>query len=359
MVFNGFQKIFKTEIPNEIMSATNDAKLIANAPIVSIHIEKLKHDPENVRLKHLKSKPSQTKIQQVLREVGNTSELKHQILAEGVVYEPLVVNYENTVLEGNRRLVALKDIMRDIEQNKLQGYDILKLKKVKCRKLAKNVSKKAIDIYLATIHVRAKKPWKLFNRAKHIFQLSKVHHLSYNDIAARVGMAKSTIQRAIICYQLVLDYSNRYIDDKEWFNKYSYFEELFKRKDLVDFREHENNLTKFAKWVHDKKFHDYQDLRKLNLVMLDGTAYEEFEKHNFDAALRALEKNDPSISDKDFKGIKNTIEICRNLSRTELIDIKSNPSKMRMIYQLEAELKSLVSDLENIKERKQLQTERN
>jgi len=350
MVSYGFQKVFKTKKGTNNME-DSEAELISEAKIISVSIDKLKLDSNNVRLKHLKKTPDETTIEAILREVGNTSELANQILADNVVYEPLVIDSNYVVIEGNRRLVALRTLIRDIESGKINA-DGTKLNKVKCRMLPKQVSQKSIDIYLAAIHVRSKKPWKLFNRSKHIYQLSKVHHLSYNEIATRCGMAKNTIQRAIVCYQLVLDFSRKYPNDKEWFTKYSYFEELFKRKDLKDFRDNPNNVTKFSLWIYNGKFHDYQDLRKLNLVMMDGDAFKEFEKNGFRSALLILEKNDPSISNIGFQKIKDTTENLKDISRSELIDIKSSPAKMRMLYNLESEIKSLISELEATKPEK-------
>jgi len=105
-------------------------------------------------------------------------------------------------------------------------------------------------------------------------------------------------------------------------------------------------------WIYNGKFHDYQDLRKLNLVMMDGDAFKEFEKNGFRSALLILEKNDPSISNIGFQKIKDTTENLKDISRSELIDIKSSPAKMRMLYNLESEIKSLISELEATKPEK-------
>lgn len=333
------------------MKGTN-ADLIANAKIVFVPIDDLKLDDENVRLKHIRMSsklPTQDDIEKILRETGDVSELTKQILAANVVYEPLVINSEKTVIEGNRRLVALRLIAKEIREGKHPDLPIDKFTKVKCRALPSSVKKSDVDLYLATLHVRAKKPWKLFNRAIHVYQLNKIHHYSYNDIASYVGMSKQTIQRSIICYELVLDYSRKYPDDKYWFNKFSYYDELYKRKDLESFRNSEKNIDKFHSWIHDELFDDHRSIRQLPRVMMDSEAFRAFEKEGMKKALMILANNDPSINSKSFKNIKEAITTMQGLSRTELSEIKTNSAKMRYLYNLKAELDGLINDLENTK----------
>lgn len=330
----------------------SSSELIANAKIVFVPIDELKLDDENVRLKHvrlLSKSPTQYDIEKILRESGNVSEMAKQILAANVVYEPLVIDSTKKVIEGNRRLVALRLITEEIRENKHPDLDINKFTKVKCRLLPAGIKKSDIDLYLATIHVRAKLPWKLFNRAIHIYQLNKIHHYSYNDIASYVGMSKQTIQRSIICYELVLDYARKYPDDKKWFNKFSYYDELFKRKDLETFRNNEKNIDKFHSWIRKDLFEDYHTLRQLPKVMMDSEAFKTFEREGMKKALLILSNNDPSINNRNFKNIKEAITTMQGLSRTELSEIKTSSAKMRYLYNLKAELDGLINELENTK----------
>lgn len=331
------------------MDGIQEAALITDARIVEVPIEKLKLDTTNVRLIHFKRDLKQEEAEKILKEIGNVSELCQQILADGVVYEPLIVDSNFTVVEGNRRLVALRTLQEEVLQGKHEDIPAKTFAKVKCKILPEDISDKSIDLFLATIHVRGKKPWKLFNRAKHIYRLNRTHKISYDQLAERLGMGKITIQRAITSYILVLEYSREYPDDKKWFEKFSYFDELYKRKDLKEDRENKKFVSKFNKWIYEKKFQDYQDLRKLKLVIMNSDAFAELEKHDFKAALRVLEEDDPSLSNRDFKKIKDTIDALKSISRVDLEEIRSNSSKIRLIYQLEAELKSLISDLESKK----------
>ena len=328
--------------------------LIAEADVVDVPIEKLRLDTENVRFKHLPKKLSPDEIEQRIRQEDDTNDLCEQILAAGVVYEPLVINSDNIVLEGNRRLVCLRMLKEEISNGKLEGFPKDKFTTLKCRILPKGVDDKTVDLYLATIHVKGKKPWKLFNRAKHIYRLNRFHGMSYDTLADYLGMGKVTIQRSITVYHLILEYSRKFPDDKEWFHKFTYFEELFKRKELKEYRDDKAFLIKFMKWIHDGKFHDHRDVRQLLKVITDEDIYREFQKNGFGAALNLLESKDPSLSNQQFKKIKDTIDVLKSMSRTELEELKGNAAKRKLIIALEAEVKSLLAELDALNQRKRV-----
>lgn len=80
--------------------------------------------------------------------------------------------------------------------------------------------------------------------------------------------------------------------------------------------------------------------------LTNSHAYEVFLRRDFNAALKALEKTDPSISDRDFEHVKSTIDTLKSISRKQLYSIKGNPAKMKLLIALEAEVKNLLAELE-------------
>ena len=327
---------------------TTKPEKIADAKIIEIPIEKLDLDKNNVRFSHYKKQSlSQSQIQEIIRQDGDTNVLCDQILAAGVVYEPLVIDSDYIVIEGNRRLVCLRLLLADIDDGKLDEKLRSKFLNVKCRILPKSVDNKTLDLYLATIHVKGKKMWKLFNRANHIYRLSRIHGVSYDRLADELGMGKATIQRCVIVYKHLMGYSRTFPDDKEWFHKFTYFDFLFKRKDLKELREDEEFVTQFAKWVHDKKFHDVRDIFQLAKVVTDHDAFEELKKNNFKSALEVLERKDPSLSNPEFKQIKETLFVLKDLTHQDPNELKQNKGKMKLLIQLQAEIKSLMLDLDS------------
>ena len=321
------------------------AELIANAKLRDIPVKKLQLDFNNVRFNHMK-KPKDSEIEEIIRKDPDTSELFHQILSAGVVYEALIVKSDNTVVEGNRRLVCLRDILKQVEDKKLPNSYKEKFQTVKCRVIPAGADSKTVDMYLASLHVKGKKPWKKFNRANHIFNLNRVHGVPYERLADELGMGKTTIKRCIDVYTTLLDYARKFPEDEGWFHKFTYFDYFFQRKDLKHLREERGIMDEFKNWVHEKKFRDVRDIYRLAEVASDKDALNILRKKNFDAAIKTLEEKDPSNSNPAFKRVKDAIESLEEIREDDPSEIIKNPGKMKLLLELESEIKTLMVDID-------------
>jgi|GEM_PF-2903264 len=326
-----------------------EASMFSNAKRKDVPIEELKLDFGNVRLAHLslRDKFSDDKVEKILWDDPDIDGLYDQILFSKGITEPIVVTSNYVVVEGNRRLACLRKLNSQAKAGDLPGVSKSEFSKVPCLVLTPDAKDPEKDIYLAMVHVKGKQPWKLFNRAKHVYTLYMVHKLSYDKIARAARMGKPTVKRNIEVYREIIKYQARYTDDGEWVHKFTYFDELFKRKDLKEWRETEGSLKLFAGWVHGKKFRDVRDVRKLYLVLSDEEAFKAFKEHNFDRAMKVLERNDPSLTDNYFKKIKSTLEIIRTTSRSKLEEIVKNPEEFKLLNSLSAELENLMMDLKS------------
>lgn len=330
------------------MIAKYSSDLIAKAEQVKRKISELKFDPENVRFSHMPlDERSSKSMEAIIKEDPEIFELYDQILSAKGVLEPLIIDSDNTVIEGNRRLTCLRILDEQAKKGELsvEGIEKSQFEEVECR-LLPSLDEETRDIFLATIHVKGKKPWKRFNKAKHICRLNSEHKMSYDEISRVLGMGKATVQRNIAVYREVVKYHARFVDDKEWFKRFMFFEQFFMKRDLKEFREKRENIDIFAKWVYSGKFKNHKDIRRLYDVLNDVNAKKEFEKSNMENAIKILEINNPEMVDSDFKKINDIINVLREISRAKLDDIVSNPEKMKMLNSLEAEVKNLMIDLE-------------
>jgi len=326
-----------------------DAEKIANAPIKEIPLNKIKLDLHNVRFSHMSEKLTERKIEEILWKEKETIELYKQILSAKEIYEEPVLNSALIVIEGNRRVVCLRKLKRETNNGEIPGIHSGHFDKVKCKVLSKETLQQEIELYLATIHVTGKKPWKTFNRAKHIFNLHELRGFSYEDLAKNIGMGKATAIRNVVVYKATDKYGKKYVKDLDWFSKFTYFEELYKRKDLKEFRTDSKNLEKFENWVYHKKLDDVREVRKLNLILQDKDAMKEFEEKGFDAAIKIISSKDPSINSTEFKKIKNTIGVLRNFSRGELSKTINDTSRLTLLNSLKKEINNLIKDIKSMK----------
>jgi hypothetical protein len=320
--------------------------MIAAAKRVNVSLSKLRLDIGNVRFIHLpeEDKKIENDVEKLILDDPKTIDLCSQIQAAGMLLEPIVIDSNYRVIEGNRRLVCLRILDKAAKDDKLEGVDANQFSKVPCRMLPVDINSKTIDIYLVNIHVRSKLPWKRFNRAKYIYRLFNVHKMTYDEMSEKTGMSRPMIARDIKVYRQVQKYAIVFPDDEEWVRKFTYFEEAYKRKDLRNDVENESFLNKFSKWVHDNKFHDVRDVRILRKVLDNPNAREIFEKDNMDAARRYLEVTDVN-ADRNFKKIDDTINFIQSVDSEDIDNIASNPEKMKLILTLQSELEKLLIDL--------------
>jgi len=333
---------------NKFMKSKEE--LIVKSKINEIPVSKLKLGPTNPRFNHFQKKPTPEKMEKIIRQDDETYVLCEQILEAGIVTQELEINSKFEVIEGNRRLVCLRMILEDIKKDKLDKSLKEKFEKVRCKEISDEVGSKDMDMHLALIHVKGKKPWKKFNRANHIYRLNKIHDYSYDKIVSELGMGKPTVQRCVLVYKTLLDYSRKHPDDEKWFHKYTYFEYFFQRNDLKEFREDEKLVNEFMEWVYGDKFHDVRDIYTLAKILSDSDALETLRKENFSAATKRLDEKDPSLSNDEFKKIKDSVDAVNLICKMDPQEVSGNREKMKLLLKLESDIRNLMIDLTSKRE---------
>ena len=336
---------------------------VVTAPIKQINIEDLKFDLNNIRLSHIEMKKDHKFVEEKLREIGDIEQLKTDILGAKTVYEPLIVDSNYNVIEGNRRLAACRLILEEERddpisfQNAYPGLDITRFSKLKCKILPENINPTAISIYLISTHMRTKKPWQLFNRALYLTTLHREYNWTFERISNQGFMSKNTAIRTVLCYDLTIKYKEKYSKkDDAWSRKYIYFWKLLTSKTLYEFRAHDENISKFSKWIFDKKFKNHTYIKHLPEILSNKQAYEKFleikeQDHipglSCECALQVIAKNDPAVVDKTFKIIKNTITTIQNFTRIDIKHIRKDTKKLQYISELEKEIVQLNKELKS------------
>jgi len=271
------------------------------------------------------------------------------LVSRGLTEAPLV-NTENVVKEGNRRIVCLRKLSKRAHNGELEEeippnqFDF-----VQCLVIGSDVPQKAIDIYLARVHVKGKQKWATSNKSMHIYNLNKIHGRSYNEISEYLGMGKATVIRMVEVFKATEKYGKKYTDDTEWFRKFTYFDELCKKSGLKEWRKNEDNVDQFAKWVHDDRFNDVRDVRDLPMIVADKEALAKLKTEDVNAALKIISNKDPSVTSEVFRNIKLAIDTLRTIPRQEFIASAQNGARLKMLQELRDEVIGLLDDIEAIK----------
>lgn len=316
--------------------------------IKKVHVSRLKFDPTNARLRHLTEKLNQKKIAEWLWEQPEVRELCNEIRFSKGLTEPLCIDSNYVVREGNERLACLRYLNEEAHNGEIEGVAEDQFEMAQCQILPEGTPEKDIAIWLARIHVRGKDKWRTINKAAYIYDLSHKYNLSYDDIKKALGMAKKTVQTTLTTYRATLDYGKKHRDDKQWMSKYSYYYEIFKNEQLKNWAKLNANLELFDEWVYSGKIPKGQDVRKLKQIIADDDLLKQFMDSESKQAKTILDSID-SAGSASLKPLVKAVDALHKFPRDELKTITLDPAKWKVIETLHNELDSFMKDAQAIK----------
>ena len=170
-----------------------------------LSVADLQFDRRNPRLAEygIGPKADDADIIAVLWETMDVLELVQSISASGFfAHEPLIVlqkEGQNIVIEGNRRLAAVKLLLKP-EAAREQGWDVPKLssrKQADLRELPVIVTASREDSwrYLGFKHVNGPAKWSSYAKAQYIASVHRDYGVALADIARQIGDRHKTVQR--------------------------------------------------------------------------------------------------------------------------------------------------------------------
>ena len=171
---------------------------------IPFKVADLHFDRENPRLAEYGIKPTtpESEILEILWDAMDVLELVQSIAASGFFpHEPLIVAKEkgkNVVIEGNRRLAALK-VLSIPAIAKEQGWELPKISEAERKKLeevpAIVSSREESWRYCGFKHVNGPAKWSSYAKAAYIAEVHRDYEVSLADIAQQIGDRHDTVQR--------------------------------------------------------------------------------------------------------------------------------------------------------------------
>jgi len=321
--------------------------LLPGAKFVQIPLSKLKIDPRNVRLRHLGEIANEEELQEALWKEPQVDEWYRLIREEGGITEPLAIDSDCIVREGNERLICLRRLSRETHDGVIPGFPKDQFDMVPCQKIPPTLPEREIAIWLARTHVKGKHPWKALNKALAIYELSTVHRFSYEEIRKRLGISKKTVQADISAYDATLQYHEEYPDDNSWYYKYSYYHEIFRNEQLRNWIKQDKNSNLFADWVHSGKIPRGESVRKLRELIDNPRLFTEFQNTTVTKAKEILNSFETGGS-KSLKILVRATEALRDFPVSELRTIASDPIRWRIVDELYHELENFLKSAQSL-----------
>lgn len=246
-------------------------------------IQQLNLDPKNPRLGRRVASDN-LKQDVILDEMSDWTleELAVSFLESGfwpqesllVVEEDLYSSKQLVVIEGNRRLAALKLLHKTIngELKSKKWIDLVGSRDIP-EELFEQIpyilvpSRKEVSAYLGFRHVTGIKEWNPAEKAQYIAKLIDEEGLSYDEVRRRIGSKAPTVRQHYISYNLLLQMDNQEeISIEAVEDKFSVLYLSLRTQGVQNYlnidinadpekakkpvpQEHLNNLINFARWL--------------------------------------------------------------------------------------------------------------
>ena len=172
--------------------------------VIRIKVQDLHFDRKNPRLAEygILDSTNDAEILRILWDAMDVRELVQSIAASGFFpHEALIVAVEegrNVVIEGNRRLAAVK-VLLDEPVAKENGWDIPTLS-ASARKQLESLPAIVSDRedswrYLGFKHVNGPAKWTSYAKARYIADVHRIYRKPLSEIANQIGDRHRTVQR--------------------------------------------------------------------------------------------------------------------------------------------------------------------
>ena len=201
--------------------------------IKMIKVAELAFDLENPRLVEfdLTDSATEEEVIQVLWEAMDVREVMMSIAASGFFpHEPLIVAEEggkNVVIEGNRRLAAVKILLRPeaAESYAMSIPPITSEEKAALAELPAVIgSRRDTWRYLGFKHVNGPAKWSSYAKSQYIADVHRNYKIGLEDIARQIGDTHKTVQRLFRGLMVIEQAEGMEVfsRDDRWYNHFSF-----------------------------------------------------------------------------------------------------------------------------------------
>lgn len=218
---------------------------------LQIPLENLLLDVENPRLVSINYEKTQGGLVKALYSEMAIDEVALSIAANGYFQqEPLFVIREKIgskatgkyiVVEGNRRLAAVKLLSDPALRKRLKASDIPEITKDAVAKLKslpaiEYSDKKAIWQYLGFRHINGIKEWDSYSKAFYVAEVHEKFQIPLTDIASKIGDKHATVKRLYRGYTVLRQAEKFGFDKSNHFKNRFFFSHLYTALDQPDFQ---------------------------------------------------------------------------------------------------------------------------
>jgi len=245
---------------------TEDIEFDRDNPRIKVALEKYGNKLNNERIRFA--------LQTATEGSASTSSyrsLKDSIRAAGSISVPVVVAPKDNhfvCIDGNTRLTVYNELQEEGAPGDWASIDCLVLK---------DPEDQDIETIRVTAHLVGAREWPAYEKARYLHHLRNVKFMDYDELIARCGGNRNSINQQIDAYHDMNEYY-RDVSGGDAFkvDRFSGFVELQKKDIKESIYKADFDLHDFGCWIRDGQIFRLADVRKLPRVLADEEALDVF-----------------------------------------------------------------------------------
>lgn len=312
---------------------TGESLIIEGAAIPVQHqkmaLKDVRLDPSNPRIRHAvkqkaKNGPlSDDDLRKLVLEQPGVSQLFTSIRDNRGIFDPIYVRPDGSVIEGNCRAACYMRL-RTTYPHDAQWQTIPAV-------FVPKITDRQVAILQGQYHVAGKNKWLAYEKVGHLHHMHTDLKMDEKSIAKTLGLRERDVIRDLQAYRTMTEKLLPKMTGSNALEKWSFVQELYKRKGLEGYRSKPENIDEFVSLVVDKKLKQGADVRKLEKVIKHSNAVKTLKKEGIDKALSVAGKADPTADSRAFQKLKETTGLLQHFENKELARLQEE--KARLILQ--------------------------
>lgn len=312
-------------------------------------LSELKLDPRNQRLQYIltysgkdPASVPEPEIEDILRDYDFVKDLYQSIKLNGGTLDPLIVEADGKVMEGNCRLICLRQLCEEIPGDS-------RFCQADCETIGADLTEEERSLMLGIWHVAGKHEWPAFEQAEHLCRMKTKYNRNDDYLAHHFRLSRATIGKKIAAYGMMTEFLRKYPEPKN-ISKWSYFEEFHKKPPLRQRMEADSAFRdKFFDWVGQGKLTEGKQVRKLPQVIADPALETILDQRGFIAVEQHLALQQPEATSNVYRGVTRASTLLKQFPLEEIEELKNgNKAKVNEFLELGKAWKR-IADLTGLK----------
>jgi hypothetical protein len=160
-------------------------------------------------------------------------------------------------------------------------------------------------------------------------------------IGQLLSMSEGEVLRDIRAYETITEKLLPRMKGVTGLEKWSFFEEFFKRKGLEEYRAKPAKVNEFVSLVLTGKLKRGADVRKLEKVLKHKGAMKVLKNQGVDRAMEVVGQVDPAADSRTFLQLKKTVKLLKEFPAKDLDRLRAADKPQQLLQELLAAAKAV------------------